>query len=235
MSKLFQSIRDAVNTPYRGHKNILSSLNDRQLAEVYLKLKRGQEISAIAVSLKNDWGLYKSRALKDVEVYLSIFKKLVLSPIDQISIDPNASKREKKEITFKAQDIVESLDAMGSLRWLITEETERLKLWRDRERLLKLPIAGTEDTIKTLGKLLNDYIKLEVDLGLVESKQKSIRVNVQHNFESMIKNNLPEEGRNLLSATSSFLKSVEEEGITLTQNEEGVYIPRRGDDIAEEC
>jgi len=86
-----------------------------------------------------------------------------------------------------------------------------------------LPFKFTDKTVKTLGELINMYIKFQIELGLIDSVPTETNLNVRHQFEGIMQNTLEHGGQNMMKATSKFMELAERHSLTLEMDDEGNY------------
>lgn len=202
--------------------NPLNRLSDRQLAEVYFRLEKGQAINHIRRVIVTDWRIARDVHWLSMDGYLKRFKEDTLTPVKKALVE--AKPKQKEEIERNVKRIVEELDGLGSLRWLITEEMDRVEMWRMREKTAKLPLDGTNRVIKDLGELLEKYLRLEIDLGVIEPKESKLSLLLKEKFMYILDQTVQNSGKNLLSATEAFLIEAEKEAISFEKGVDGEYV-----------
>ena len=207
-------------------QNPLNVLSDSQLVEIYLRFEKGQDPERVRRVMQIDWRVLKGVRPETSLAYLKRFREDVLS-IKQKAL-AEATPEKKAEITENVKRVVEELDGMGSLRWLIVEQMDRVSMCRDREKTMKLPLTLTNTVVRDLGDLLEKYLKLEIDLGLIDSKESKVNLMIKEKFMNLLDNTLQDSGKNILGATSKFLEEAEKEAITFEEDIEGNYVKVTG-------
>lgn len=206
----------------RAVQNPLNVLSDSQLVEIYLRFEKGQDPERVRRVMQIDWRVLKGVRPETSLAYLKRFREDTLS-IKQKAL-AEATPEQKVEITENVKRIVEELDGLGSLRWLITEQIDRVSMCRDREKIMKLPLTLTNTVVRDLGDLLEKYLKLEIDLGLIDSKEAKVDLLMREKFMHILTDTIQDSGKNLLGATSKFLAEAEKEAITFEEDAEGSYV-----------
>ena len=117
---LIHRLREAVQP--EGRKGLwLRHLNDKQLAEVYHRLRSGQTLHRVVTVVQRDWGIMKTSEVKSLARGLKKFKLKVLGLFQQAT---NAKDKEaNRPLTKRARKIVDHLDKMERYRWLIDVQT----------------------------------------------------------------------------------------------------------------
>lgn len=225
-NKVLSLLREAAKKPpSRGQIkqafNPLNNLSDTQLVEVYFRLEKGQEIDRIRKVIQLDWNIAKELHVTTMRGYLKRFREYVLTPVQKAIAETPPSG--KSVLTNNVKHVLEELDGLGTLRWLIQEQVTRLQMYRNRENMAKLPISGTNTVVKDLGELLERYLKLEMELGLLDTKESKINLVIKEKFVNIMDNALKNSGQNLVMATHKFLESAEEESVYLEEGEDGTY------------
>lgn len=201
--------------------NPLNTLIDSQLVELYLRFEKGQEVDRVRKVIQLDWKLLKNVGICTLRRNLKNFREDALTLKQKAIVAATPVQKEKIEKDVKR--IVEELDGLGSLRWLIEQQMERMSMCREREKMTKLPFTLTNTVVRDLGDLLEKYLKLEIDLGLIDSKGSKVDLLIKEKFINILDNTLQNSGKNLLGATNEFLIEAEKEAITFDEDADGVY------------
>jgi len=197
-----------------GKVNTLNELSDKQLVDIYFRLEKGEDIRDIRRLLQVEWRIAPNSHMYKVMGDLKRFKDAVLTPVQKALSE--AEGMNKAKITVAVRRILDELDGMGSLRWMINEQMKRLTMWREREDNMKMPLIATNAVMRDLGDLLDKYIQKEIDLGLLEPTESKREIMLKEKFLNFITHNVQNSGKNLLDATTKFIKDAEEEAVIIT-------------------
>jgi hypothetical protein len=221
--KTLEMLRAAANekvTP-AGKLSCLSKFSDRQLIEVYLRLRKGYDLDHIIRIIQKDWGFYSTIKATKVMKHLVNFRDTVLTSV-QKEIIQEISQGDKS-VTKRTHRTLESLDGLGALRWLITEQMERVQLYRECETVAGMPMTATDTSVKELGVLLDKYLDIEMKLGLLEPTPSKMEQDINKKFQGLVLGNLQNDGRSIIEAASKFLDYAERETLTIEADTEGKY------------
>lgn len=209
-----------------GKKGLwLKDLSDRRLAEVYHRLKMGQPLLKIAKMVQVDWGVLRKSDIKTVARGLRKFRERVLTDIREGRVSGEITEREEKSLTSKAKRIASSIDGLGTLRWLIDIQAERVEDLRQKEKK-SMPFKFTGKEVERLGNLIEQYFQVGMRIGAIDEKPHELNVNVKTGFDSMLKK-LPDDGSRLLTMTTRFLEAADKLSIKMEKAEDGSYVPVR--------
>ena len=225
-----QKLRNVVSPP--GKKGLwLRKLNDRQLSEVYHRLKMGQAPYRVVKIAQVDWGVMRKSQPASLNRGMVVFRDKVVGEITAEAGRHN--KEEKKRFnavaTRKGARSVEKLNSLGRLRWLINTQTERLVLLRSKEKSTNMPLMMTEKTVEVLGGLLENLIKHEIALGLRDAKPSELSTSVKNYFDAMLRKVDGDPltggsgGNVMISAANKMLEAVSKDAVLMTINEDGGY------------
>ena len=225
-----QRLRSFVSPP--GKKGLwLRKLNDRQLAEVYHRLKIGQPAYRVVKIAQFDWGVMRKSQPASLNRAMVLFKEKVVGEI-KLEGDRHNKEDKKKFLarsTKKGERSVKKLNSLGRLRWLINVQTERLVLLRSKEKSTNMPLMMTEKTVEVLGDLLEKLIKHEIALGLRDAKPSELSESVKKYFDAMLKKVDGDPlaggsgGNVMISAANKMLEAVAQDAVLMTINEDGGY------------
>lgn len=221
----------------KGKKGIwLKLLTDRQLAEVYHRLQMGQAVHYIVTIAQKQWKIKKDSDSKSLCRALRWFRDQV---VGALRIDPRKtteSHNQRRALKARGKHIVEKLDGLGRLRWLIQVQTERVESLREKEKA-SLPFKFTGKEVKILGELLDSYIKYQLELGLLDAKPSEHSITMKHRFEGLMGNALQGGGYALVDAAHKFLEMAEQKALTLQLGKDGAFSlkpPASGENEMEE-
>jgi len=208
----------------------LRLLSDRQLTEIFHRLRRGQTPAHIMRIVRNEWGIMEKSSNKSMRRALAKFRDQAIGQINVEMVDPNKPPEDKKVIRKLKDKIKDKLDGMGRLRWLIEIQSERIELYRSTEKKTNVPLKSTDRSVKILGELLNQYVCRCMELGLLDAPPSEFNLNVKHRFDGLMKHTVGDGGVAMIEATSTFLAEAEKSALTMEIGDDGRYILKGNED-----
>lgn len=208
-----------------GKKGLwLRHLSDPRLAEVYHRLRLGQSVHSIVVLSQKDWGIMKDSNVKSMSRAMAKFRDAILDDLQLDSVKTPANRPENRARKRRATYLVKKLDGLGVLRWSIAKQAERLQTCLNMEEQEATPLRGTNETVKTLGTLIDTYMKYQVELGLLEVKPMEFNINIKTKFDKLIgAGAVTDDGARLAAATHRFLELAESSAVLMEVDECGTY------------
>lgn len=236
---MMQSLREAVDPPGK-RSGWMASLSDKQLAEVYHRLRLNQPMYRIAKVCMDEWGFETNAVIKSVIRAIRNFRDKVLPPIEQEKLNPSPSpegpsepKKRSVSIVHRAEKIEKKLDAMGRMAWLIDRQTERIELLIEREAK-SLPFKMTDNSMSLLLDMLEKYVQLQIKLGVLDSKPSEYNLYIKSKFEGILQHSLAP-GTAMPEVALRWIKKCEESALLLTENTDGSFgVAGEADDEGEE-
>jgi len=222
--KLIRTLRQSVKPP--GKKGTwMNMLNDSQLVEVYYRLQAGKPAYAIVKIAQNEWGIKRDADAKSMARSVREFRDRTLGEIGALASGVATHSVEMcKTLANKAKRIGDKIDVLGRMAWLIEIQSERIELLHTAEKK-SLPFKHTETAVRALGELLGQYVKIQIDLGLIQRQPDEFNLHVQHSF-SKIQAGLGGQGPAAANALGKFLAWAEEEAVHMKLDPEtGSYVP----------
>lgn len=221
---LLKRLREIVKPP--GKKGTwLRKLNDKRLAEVFLRLKMGQSAFRIAQIAQREWHIMTTSNTGSLCRALYVFAKKSLGEMKADAVKGGNSKEIKDQnltLGRRGKLLNEKLDGMQRLAWLIERQTERFELSLALEQKTKMPMKHTDVVVKRLGELLNNYIEFAIRLGLIDAKPPELNLNVKHMFDGLV-GQLGDDGQRVISAGQRFLELAAENSVTMDLGKDGAY------------
>lgn len=219
---VIKRLRDAV-LPVGDKINSLRELSDKHLAEVYHRLIRGQEPDRIAIVIHEKFKKLKSLKKSIICKDIKNFRKSVVGSLVPQSDDSTKDLVVKKDLYERAKSISKKVDGMELLAWIIGEQATRFELWREKENTAKIPFKATEHTVRELSSLLDKYIRLQIDLGVLDAKPSEYNLKVKHTFDGVMKHMIKGGENVMIDAANKFAELAEKSVETLEQNKEGEW------------
>ena len=215
---LVKHLRGIVQPPgKRG--SWLRHLNDRQLAEVYHRLKLGQPVYKICKICKEEWNLMPKTEIRSLTRAMTKFRDKAIGEIQTLQ-----DSKEKKVLSKKARRIKKSLDALGSLRWMVDIQAERYALAVEKEKQVGgIQLKETNRTYKELREAVGLLVDAEIRLGVLDSKPAELNVAVKHTFDGVLQHTVGQDGTAMVSATQKFLEDAESMCLTMVLDDDGSF------------
>ena len=221
-----KQLREAAHP--EGNKGLwLRLLSDRQLAEVYERLRLGQPLSKIVRIAQIDWGVRPNASVASLTKGLKTFRERVLGELEQMQTQERPTSQTKAEteiLTKKGKRVKEDLDALGHYRWMIDIQSERLEMIRENEKNMGgVPVAQFDKAAKQLRESLNNYMAILVKLGIIDSTPDTSTLEIKTSLDKMIDNMAAQGGGGMVHALGNFLKMADKEAIPLLRQDDGSF------------
>ena len=207
----------------------LRKLNDRRLAEVYMRLSHGQSAFRIAQIAQREWNVMTKSNTRSLCRALYLFTTAALGEVKaEVTNEPPSKEKSDMSAGFgnRRRVLNKKLDAMGRLGWLIEQQTERFEMALALEKKTSMPLKHTDVVVKRLGDLLDKYLDYAVKLGLIDSKPPELSLKVKHMFDGFV-GQMGDDGQKVAMAGQRFLELAAEGAMTLTMAEDGSYSLKR--------
>lgn len=231
--QLLIKLREAV-CPVGKKGTWLRHLSDKQLLEAYHRLRMGQGVYAVVRVCQHEWGVMRTSSTKSMARGMRSYRDktvglLHVAPtIDTRAGATRPDRRDAAELLgMRGKRIVNKLDGLGRLCWLIEVQTDRVCLLVEREQEA-LPFKITGKEVQTLGNLLGDYMKLQMDLGLLETKPHEFNLNIKHKFAGLLQHSVQEGGDVMAQAAGKYIELAEQEALTFELGQDGAYTLKEG-------
>lgn len=230
--KLISTLRLTVKPP--GKKGTwLQLLNDRQLLGMYYRMQAGKTPTELARLAQNDWGIKRQADFKSMARGVREFRDRTLGEVSLVGSDGTKQAIElSQSLLKKARAATEKIDALGVLGRAINIQAARIEALHEAE-LRSLPFKHTDGAMRTLGELIGLYVKLQIDLGLIQAQPHEFNLSVQHSF-TKIQDGLEGKGPAAANALGRFLQWAEKESVHMKLDPDtGAYVPvHEGEDNA---
>lgn len=236
--QLLIKLREAVCPP--GKKGTwLRHLSDKQLLESYHRLRMGQGIYAVVRVCQHEWGVMRTSSTKSMARGMRSYRDKtvgILHVAPAIETRAGVTRSDRRDaaelLGMRGKRIVSKLDGLGRLMWLIEVQTDRVAVLCEREQEA-LPFKITGKEVMTLGKLLGDYMKLQMDLGLLETKPHEFNLNIKHKFAGLLQHSVQADGEVMAQAAGKYIELAEQEALTFELGEDGAYKLKEG--VSDAC
>ena len=223
--ELVAALRKAVRPPGQ-RPSWLSSLNNRQLVEVYHRLQLGNSMLRIVKIAQQEWRIMPTSRPASLCRAVSAFRDKVVGAIQKLETSSEPAVKEMSERMAKEVNrVTGKIDALGKLGWLITVQEERIAMLFTREKASNLPFKHTDNTIKIMGELLGNYVSLQVQLGVVPTVPDELNMNVKHKFDGVL-GAVGSDGAKVVDALGKFLNWADQHAVKMVLDEKtGAYVP----------
>jgi len=218
---IMKKLREAV-APTGKKGTWLRLLNDKQLAEVYHRLRLGQPAYRVSMIAQKEWGVKRKADVKSLARAVRKFKQDTLGLLHMEKTSVAEDRKELgKALTTRAAKLIQKVDGLGRLGWLIERQTERIAILLEREKTA-LPFKFTGDEIETLTSMIEKYMNLQIKLGVIDAKPPEVNLNVKHRFDGLMSGTI-QGGTAVLEAADKWLQKCEENALTLKIGDDGKY------------
>lgn len=215
-------LRESTNPINTKHTLLIRALSDNHLTEIYHRLMRGQDPSHIAKVIQEKWKLLVTVEYKVVCDDIKKFKDRVIGDLVPQKTDTAITSSTKKDLYTRASSISKKVDGMELMAWTIGEQAKRLEMWREKEDTARVPFKSTEVTVRELGSLLEKYVRLQMDLGVLDSKPSEYNLKIKYTFDGLMQHVVKNENT-IIDTANQFAKLIESSSQILEQDADGVY------------
>lgn len=213
-------LREAVQPP--GKKALwLKLLDDIQLAEVYHRLCiQKQPMLHVCRIVKEQWGIKPNWKPFEFQDGLKKFMSRISPELQKHALQNKTTHKEAKTLTAKGKKISKKIDGLGRLVWLINVQSERVAMFGRIEAQEKIPMRGMNTTIKTLGDLINMYLKRGMEMGVIDSVPSEMNMNIKHSWDQIQENIIKSDGNKMIAATQNMIDLAEKQSLLMRLNED---------------
>jgi hypothetical protein len=219
-------MREAVS-PAGKRGTWLKQLSNDQLSEIFHRLKMGQSCHRIAQHAQEVWGIQPKASAKSLSRAVRQFKHRMLGDLELVATDEKSKDRRKegRRLLERGRSQVAKLDGLDRMRWLIELQTDRLINMMEHEGMQGLPWLNSKavnKTIETLQNMLDRYLKIQIDLGILDAKPQELQLTLKHRFDGLLQHTISP-GTALTDWADKLLESAEKEALTFSLAEDGSY------------
>ena len=211
----------------------LNQLSDKQLAEVYFRLKKFKQpiYDIVKNIIQDEWGIMVSSSVKSLSRAVYAFRDKLVTSVDlqyyPLAGESPALTREKREalaaLGRKGKRILKKLDLVKTFQWVLSEQVERIAALREQEIVSGNLSKQTEAAMQTFTNMAEKLGNINFKLGLWESKPSEFNLNIKHQMDNIFTKVLTNNGAPMLEATNKFLENLNSECITLEADEKGTF------------
>lgn len=221
---LLKHIRSVTNPP-KKRGLFLRDFSDRQLLEIYFRMKAGQSDTKIGELIQKRWGRCTGKPAESMRIGLLTFRKRALSPLDQIPETPDteedrqAARIAKKAVKIRGAFLKKELDILGRMRWTIEQLTQRCLRWENMEADRDIMYEQASKDWRLLVEACEKMAKLELELGVLERVPSQVQVDWRGKLDCILQGR-SDGGESLVSAMNTFMQKADAMTKTLVYDKE---------------
>lgn len=202
----------------------LRKLNDHQLAEVYHRLKLEQTVYHVAQIAQREWRVNPKSETKSLCRALRDFRKKAVGLLNAHKTsfprtpekDAFVDKEEKR-----GKEIVEEINGMEELAWLIQVQRGRLEVLITREKA-SIPFKFTDKTVAELRECIDTYLVHAQALGILKVVPKEIDLTLRKEFDGLLQGGMIKDGGvKFVEAAKRFLDEAKKKALIMEQAPDG--------------
>lgn len=220
---IISRLRKIVQPP--GKKGTwLRKLNDKQLAEVYHRMRLKQTVYHIASVAQREWKIQPKSSIKSLCRALTAFRKEALGLLeDHEQSFPRSEEKTRfvEEEEKRAKAILKKVDGMEELSWLIRTQRERLEALISKEKTF--PFKFTDKTVEILGKLIDTYLNYQVELGLLKAVPREVDIYLKREWDGILESFIQDDGTRMEEASKRLIDMAKGKALVLKKEEDGSY------------
>jgi len=205
-------------------KTWISDLSDDQIYDIYLKLRCGESLQAIAKHAKQVWKINTSSSIHSIAQGIGKYKKRISHLLTSSPKTPN------EDDYSSIQDESENEGSLMRMERMAFDLEGRIKRMMSEERKTGVIYPHLNKDIQSLANLRKSIIKqkdweMNHRDSIQEEKDKLIEKNIRMRFDK-VTSFLTDDGRSrLVSALQRFLELAEKSTILMEVNNEGKLVP----------
>lgn len=206
----------------------LRHLSDAQLSEVYFRLKLGAACYALARMAQEQWGVMVQSQAQSLARSVRSFRDKALGDLQLAKItgdnkDSSQNKKVVKVLDKKAKDLVEKCDGLAVMAWGILSQQERITVMMQYENEVGYMSKQTDQAFKVLSDMVSQYIKLQIELGVVGPGPAPGDVHFHAHIKGMVGALSATEREKMADVANRFAELIQAKSIKLIQDEDGSW------------
>lgn len=224
---LIKRLRHIVAPP--GKKGTwLRHLSDAQLAEFYFRLKVGQACYGLARIAQEQWGIMVQSQTTSLARSVRTFRDKALGDLQLAKItggnrDSSENKKVAKILDRKTKGLVEKCDGLSVLAWGILSQQERATLMMEYENEVGYMSKQTDNALKVLADMVNQYVKLQIELGIAGPGPSPENLHFHAHIKGVVGSMSPPEREKMADVANRFAELVQAKSVKLIQDEDGSW------------
>jgi len=200
-------------------------MSDKQLLEVYHRLKLNHGIGHIVRIVQKEWKICPESAPQNLRKAVKKFRDKTVGLIR--AYERSSTTTERKEFAAKeekrATEIMKKIDGMEELAWLIQVQKWRIKqivrIEKENKEFAKL----ADQAIAQQRENINAWMTHAEVLGLIDRKPNKWNFELKAQFDGILDTVVRDDGNKLIQAANRFLEMAKEKAITMKKVSEGEY------------
>lgn len=222
-NSLIRKVRGIVAPPGR-RGTWIRYLNDKQIAEIVVRLQAGIAAHRIAVMAQREWGIKPASQAKSLSRAVRSLRDKIVPDLERLPVRTPDEKKDRELVTDAAKKVQNVINEVAIASWAIKEQVTRVKLWRDKENMAKVPLKGTDTSFMNLMSMLETNIKLKTELGMIDPPTSEHNLDMKHKFDGLVTQVIGEDGKErFLDAIEVMMDKIDDESLMLSQDKEGQY------------
>lgn len=218
--QLIRKLRLAVAPP--GMKGLwLRHMSDSQLVESFFMLEAGETDYGVAKKAQAEWGLMGASQVKSLARGVKSFRDRTLSEIVKARTS-GVDEKTIQKIEKRVKKIEEDVDAMEIQAWAILRMQDRVITLLSKEAK-SMPLKITNACFEILAKLIDQYLRWQVELGRVPCTPAELNLNVSHKFAGLLAHTIGGDSEKIVHATERFMEEIDKRALTLKMGNDGTY------------
>jgi hypothetical protein len=203
----------------------LRHLDDKQLVEVYHRLKLNHSLYHIIKVIQKEWGVLSGSEPRSLYRALHKFRSEVVGLFKEH--EQSYPKTEEKSNFVKKEEnraikIVKTVDGMDELAWLIILQKGRIEVMVAKE-MFGTPSKLLDKSIAEFRECVNTYLVHAEALGLIDSKPKEYNLNLKTQFDGVLADVIQNDGSRITDMTTRFLDMAEKKFLVMKKLSDGSY------------
>jgi len=227
---MIKKLRLAVQPPgKRG--SWLKHLSDSRLVEVFFRLSNGASPYGVAAMAQTDWGVEPKSEVKSLSRAVYKFRDKTVGDIQIAKMSvPAKDKGQVEEMSKRARKITENTHTIEYLAKAVVYQFERVETLVAREKT-SIPFKFTDKAMSTLTDMVDKLTRLQIELGLLDSRPNEWNLNVQHKFAGMMQHTIGKDSEKVTAAIGKFVELLDKKALTMKIDPEtGSYALKKKED-----
>jgi hypothetical protein len=213
---IIEQLRKCATIPGK-EKTWASKLDDKQIFNLFIKLRNGESARAIAKHVADNWQIHTTASLHGIAQNVLKFKRrathLLIAPLQKTNVASQYN-------TISDSGFHSSLESLESLAGNLERRIGDI-MQQEKETGIRFPLSKEISALSTLKKMILKEKQFELmhtgnDPLLLRKKIKE-EDRFKRTFDAFV-DSLPDEGKNIIAAGQRFIELVEENAVALNYN-----------------
>jgi hypothetical protein len=164
---------------------------------------------------QTDWGIGRDSEVKSLTRAIYNFREKTVGDM-QIAkmIVPEKEQEHIEELSKRAKAVTERTHTLEYLAKAVVYQFERVQTLVQREKT-SIPFKFTDKAMSTLTDMVDKLTRLQIELGLLDSRPNEWNVNVQHKFAGMMKHTIGKDSEKVTAAIGKFVELLDQKSLTM--------------------